>query len=179
MTIRLAIALGFSLFACSLNAQPLDQRWQAGLRFGSLIPDSAVDPTDGFIGLLSARRALDAEQDVELELGYDELDFGIDFNLRHRFVGVNYLRVNRVPLWDPYVLIGLGAIRYDAPSGVRSGNSVYANLGVGGRWELKPERVFLRAEARIRYDLLNSDQPGQDGFGDGVLTLGIELPLGK
>jgi hypothetical protein len=168
------------LFASTVHAaEPLDQRWQLGLRAGSLIPDSSLDPTDGLIGIASLRRALDPDQDLELELGYDELDFGIDYNLRHRFVGFNYLRVNREPLWDPYVLMGLGGIRYDAPTGIRSGNSFYASVGLGGRWELKPQRLFLRAEARLRYDFLNSDQPGQDGFGDVALTAGVEVALGQ
>jgi len=167
-------------FAPALAAQaPLDTRWQLGVRAGTLIPDSAIDPTDGAIGIFSLRRALDADQDIEFEAGFNELDFGIDYNLRHRFVGVNYVRVNRVPLWDPYVVVGLGGIRFAAPAGVRSGDSVYASLGVGGRWEIKPDWVYLRVEARMRYDLVDSDQPGQDGFGDAVLTVGFEMPLGR
>jgi hypothetical protein len=178
MTIRCLLA-ALLLIGTAHAETPTDLRWQFGLRVGTLIPDTALDPTDGRIGIFSLRRALDKDQDLEIEAGYDELDFGINYNLRHRFVGLNYLRVNREPLWDPYVLFGLGGIRYNAPVGETSGNSIYASVGLGGRWELKPEGFYLRAEARMRYDLLNSEQPGQDGFGDGVVTVGLELPLGR
>jgi hypothetical protein len=54
------------------------------------------------------------------------------------------------------------------------------NLGVGGMWELViPNRVLFRADLRLGYDLNDTDQPGQSGFGDGVFTLGLVIPFGK
>ena len=86
-----------------------------------------------------------------------ELDFGIDYGLKHRSIGINHLTINREPLWDPYFLIGVGLLEFDGPEGLaeESGRDFMVNLGVGGEWELVvPRRVLLRADLRRLEQLL-------------------------
>jgi hypothetical protein len=155
-------------------------QWYVGMHGGIVVTDQNYD-NDGTLYGLRVGRTYGPRYAFELELDADELDFGIDFGLKHQSIGINHLTINREPLWDPYFLVGLGYIRYDAPAGSveDSGGDFMFNLGVGGQWELVvPEKVFLRADLRLRYDLNDTDQPGQNGFGDGVFTLGLVVPFG-
>ncbi len=163
------------------NAHAFDDHWFAGLRGGIAVTDQDYD-NDGTVWQGHVGRTFGERYAVELELTADEYDFGIDYGLEHRAIGINHLTINRAPLWDPYFLIGVGAIRYEAPEGqpLDSGTDAMFNLGIGGQWELVlPERVLLRADLRLRYDLNDTDQPGQNGFGDGIFTLGLVVPLGR
>jgi hypothetical protein len=155
-------------------------RWFVGARGGIVTTDQDFD-NDGTIYTAHIGRTFGPRYAAELELFGDQLDFGIDYGLKHRGIGLNHLTINREPLWDPYFLIGVGLIEYDAPPGAEQsrGSDFMFNLGVGGQWELVvPERVLLRADLRLRYDLNDTDQPGQNGFGDGVFTLGLVVPFG-
>lgn len=154
--------------------------WELGLRYGGAITDNSFS-IDGEVEVLSLLRTLGPERAIEFELGADQLGFGIDFGLQHQNLAVNYLVINREPLWDPYVLFGVGVIRFEAPrySPDRRGTDAMAQFAVGGNWELAaPNKLLLRAEARIRYDFNNTDQPGQDGFGDAIVTVGLSVPFG-
>jgi hypothetical protein len=161
-------------------APAFGDEWFAGARGGIVVTDQEFD-NDGTVYNLTVGRTFGPKYAVELELTQDELDFGIDYGLRHRAIGVNHLTINREPLWDPYFLIGAGYIEFDGPAGLdqeRDGNFMF-NLGVGGQWELVvPNRVLLRADFRLRYDLNDTRQPGQNGYGDGVFTLGLTIPFG-
>jgi hypothetical protein len=155
--------------------------WSVGARGGVVATDQRFN-ADGSAWALTLGRSFGPQYAVELELSGDALDFGIDYGLKHRAIGVNHLTINREPLWDPYFLIGIGLIAFDAPPGnaVRSGRDFMFNLGIGGQWELvAPERVLLRADLRLRYDRNDSGQPGQNGFGDGIFSLGLTVPLGR
>ena len=153
--------------------------WFGGVRGGIVVTDQEYD-NDGTAFIAHVGRTWGPMYAVEFEVGADELDFGIDYGLEHRWIGVNHLTINREPLWDPYFLIGIGAIEYEAPPGnaEREGTDFVANLAIGGQWELwVPERAFLRAEIRLRYDHNDTDQPGQNGFGDGIVTVGLVIPF--
>lgn len=156
-------------------------RWSVGARYGIVVTDKDWH-NDGEVYNLTVGRTFGPKYAFEVELLQDELDFGIDYGLKHRGIAFNHMTINREPLWNPYFLIGAGYIEFDAPPGVaqrRDGDFMF-NLAVGGQWELVvPNRVFLRADFRVRYDLNDTRQPGQNGFGDGVFTLGIEVPLGR
>ncbi|HET9483339.1 MAG TPA: outer membrane beta-barrel protein [Xanthomonadales bacterium] len=174
-----AVLLGLALAAPAAHA--FDDHWFAGARGGIAVTDQDFD-NDGTVWQGHVGRTFGERYAVELELTADEYDFGIDYGLKHYAIGFNHLTINREPLWDPYFLIGVGAIRYEAPDGnpLRGGTDAMFNLGVGGQWELVlPERVFLRADLRLRYDLNDTRQPGQNGFGDGIFTLGLVIPLGR
>ena len=129
---------------------------------------------------LAIGRRFGPEYAFELEATYDKLDFGIDYGLEHRTIELNMLKINPEPLWHPYFLMGVGYIEFEGPPGlpIRTGHNALFNLGVGGMWEIViPNRVLLRADARLRYDLNDTHQPGQSGFGDGVFTLGLVVPF--
>ena len=73
---------------------------------------------------------------------------------------------------------------YEAPDGqgleFEGGTDLMFNLGVGGQWEIVlPEKMFLRADLRLRYDLNDTRQPGQNGFGDGIFTVGLVVPFAR
>lgn len=155
--------------------------WSVGARGGVVATDQRFN-ADGQAWALTVGRSFGPQYAVELEFSGDDLDFGIDYGLEHRAIGVNHLTINREPLWDPYFLIGVGLVEFDAPPGnaVREGCDFMFNLGIGGQWELvAPERVLLRADLRLRYDRNDTGQPGQNGFGDGIFSLGLTVPLGR
>jgi hypothetical protein len=156
-----------------------DAHWYAGARGGIVVTDQNYR-NDGTAWIAHVGRTWGPQYAVELEFSADELDFGIDYGLKHRAIGINHLTINREPLWDPYFLIGVGVIEFDAPPGSAEtgGTDFMANLAVGGQWELwMPGRAFLRAEVRLRYDHNDTGQPGQNGFGDGIVTVGLVVPF--
>jgi hypothetical protein len=149
--------------------------WEFGVRAGGMITDNAVR-LDGSAEFLTLTRTLGEKRAVELELGADQLDFSMDYGLRHRTVSLNYLEINREPLWDPYVLIGVGVSEFDAPTGITEGRDAMMQVGTGGSWELSDNgKVLLRGDLRFRYDLNDTDQPGQDGWGDAIFTVGLSF----
>jgi hypothetical protein len=174
----LALVFAALGFAPQVAAQ---ETWYLGARGGVVATDQSLD-NDGSLYAATLGRSFGPDYTLELELSYDELDFGIDYGLEHRGIGINHLTINREPLWDPYFLIGVGVLEFDGPEGlaIERERDFMFNLGVGGEWELVvPGRVLLRADLRLRYDLNDTDQPGQSGFGDGVFTLGLTVPLGN
>ncbi len=178
---RLLILIALALVSTGVAAQSrADDTWFVGARGGIMVTDQNFN-NDGSIYALNVGRTFGPKYAVEMELTADDLDFGIDYGLRHRGIGFNHLTINREPLWDPYFLIGVGYLRFDGPEALPrdTGGDFMFNLGVGGQWELVvPERVLLRADFRLRYDLNDTRQPGQNGFGDGVFTLGLTVPFG-
>jgi len=174
----LLLATAFCAPAC---AQSAPDAWHLGARGGVVVTDENYN-NDGTLWALTIGRSFGPQYVVELEFSADTLDFGIDYGLKHRAIAINHLTINREPLWDPYFLIGIGLIEFDAPPGVatRSGTDAMFNLGIGGQWELvAPERVMLRADLRLRYDRNDTRQPGQNGFGDGILSVGLTIPFGR
>ena len=152
--------------------------WYAGVNSGVVIPDDDYDFGDGTFQSVRLGRTLGETQAVEVSVFRDELDFGIDYGLEHQGIELNYLQINREPLWDPYFLVGVGWIRFDAPLGEElQGSDLMLNVGIGGHWELLPGRLYLNADLRLRYDFTQVEQPGQEGFGDGVFSLGLTIPF--
>lgn len=170
--IRLLCLLLLSFGFVGVQAAERDA-WEFGVRIGGMITDNAVR-LDGSAEFLTLTRKLGEKRAIELELGADQLDFSIDYGLRHKTVAVNYLEVNREPLWDPYVLIGIGVSEFEAPTGITTGRDAMMQLGTGGSWELTDNgRLLLRGDVRFRYDLNDTGQPGQDGWGDAIFTVGL------
>ena len=147
--------------------------WEFGVRVGGMITDNAVR-LDGSAEFLTITRRLNETRAIELEFGADQLDFSMDYGLRHKTVAVNYVEVNREPLWDPYVLIGFGVSEFDAPSGITEGRDAMMQIGTGGSWEVTENgKLLLRGDVRFRYDLNDTGQPGQDSWGDAIFTVGL------
>jgi hypothetical protein len=178
--LALALLLG-TAGAAQARSTADDGDWSAGLRGGIVVTDQNYD-RDGQAWIATIGRNFGAQYAVELELAADQLDFGIDYGLKHRSIAINHLTINREPLWDPYFLLGVGLIDFDAPAGnaERSGRDFMFNVGIGGQWELVvPQRVMLRADLRLRYDRNDTRQPGQNGFGDGIISVGLTVPFGR
>ncbi len=155
--------------------------WYVGANGGIVATDRHWN-NDGTAWTAQVGYSFNARDSLELEFYADELDFDIDYGLEHQGVSLNYRVSNRQPLWDPYFLAGVGAQRFEAPEGqpIESGTDAIAFLGIGGEWELLPPRkLLLRSELRFRYDFNDTDQPGQEGFGDAIFTLGLMLPFGR
>ena len=153
--------------------------WYVNGKAGIVVTDQEWN-NDGTLYGLTVGRTWGSQYAFELEVTTDELDFGIDYGLKHRSIGINHLTINREPLWDPYFLIGVGLLEFDGPEGLaeESGRDFMVNLGVGGEWELVvPRRVLLRADLRLRYGLNDNNQPGQNEFGDGLFTVGPAAPF--
>lgn len=161
------------------RAQAFEDRWSIGVRAGIVVTDQAFR-RDGDSVLVSVGRTVGPVYAIELEGFRERLDFGIDYGLRNEGFAVNVLTVNREPLWDPYFLVGLGTMRFEAPPGLpeRRGTVPIAHAAIGGQWELVlPERVLLRAEIRMRVSGDRTGQPGQEGYGDGTVSVGLTLPF--
>ena len=73
--------------------------------------------------------------------------------------------------------MGVGFIYHQTTE--ESGTNLYFNVGVGASWYFYGDNIRLRAEAVSRLDLNNTNLPGQDGFGDGVFSVGLTIPIGK
>ncbi len=153
-----------------------DPRWYWNINAGIVIPDDSLQVDDARVADIRIGKPVNGKWTVEMEYFRDEYDFGIDYGLTHRGLAVNFLQMNYEPLWNPYFLFGLGMIRYRSPQG-DGGNSIL-NVAIGGSWYLFGDNVRLRAEARIRMDFNDTGLPGQNGWGDGQLTLGLVVPLG-
>jgi hypothetical protein len=175
---RWLFAVLLLMTALSVQAHPeFRDRWELGLRAGGAITDDSFS-LDGNVETLSLLRTLGPRRAIELEIGADQLDFGIDYGLKHTSFAVNYLEINRDPLWDPYFLVGAGVIQFDSPEAISKGTDGMVQAAVGGSWELVDSgKLLFRAEVRMRYDLNSSDQPGQDGFGDAIVTFGLSVAL--
>ncbi|MBK6729058.1 MAG: hypothetical protein IPG63_17960 [Xanthomonadales bacterium] len=72
----------------------------SGARIGGMITDNSFR-LDGSAEVLTLSRTLDDKRVIEFELGADQLDFSMDCGLSHTTFAVNYLEVNREPLWTP------------------------------------------------------------------------------
>ncbi len=156
-------------------------KWYIGARQGIIASNRDLrhdgDITSAQFGRRFGERGA---YEVEFEIAQDRLDFGIDYGLRHRSAQINLMLVNREPLWDPYFLIGVGAIEFDSPVGEGRGTDPLVALGIGGTWELvMPQRVLLRADLRVRYDLEDTGQPGEDSRGEGIFSIGLVIPFGS
>ncbi len=174
------LAILLSMFTASNEAAAnefANNDWYMGLSAGVIVTDDNFN-VDGHFESLRVGRRYGKQNAFEVEVLSDELDFGVNYNLRHQSIGINHRTINDAPLWDPYFLVGIALDHFDAPNGDRSGQDIALNLGVGGEWELMaPRRVFLRLDVRLRYDFNDSRQPGQIGFGDGIIGLGLTMPF--
>ncbi len=165
-------------FASSAVAAPANSdHWEFGLRVGGAITDDSYS-LDGNVETLSLLRTLGPKRAIEFEISADQLDFGIDYGLKHTSFAINYLEINREPLWDPYLLIGVGVITFDSPAEISRGTNAMIQAAVGGSWELvESGKLLFRADVRVRYDFGSTEQPGEDGFGDAIVTFGLSMPF--
>ena len=158
-------------------AQRIDERWYWNVNAGVIVPDDSLQFNDAHIYDLRVGRVINEKWSYEMQVFTDEYDFDIDHGLKHHGVAINFLDINQEPLWKPYFLMGVGLIYHETPA--ESGTNLFVNIGIGASWYFYGDNIRLRAEAVSRLDLNNTDLPGQDGFGDGVFSLGLTIPFGQ
>jgi hypothetical protein len=167
----------FLFLSFSVSAQLQDERWYWNVNAGVIVPDDSLQLNDAHIYDLRVGKSINEKWSYEIQAFTDEYDFDIDYGLKHHGIGINFLDINQDPLWKPYFLMGAGLIYHETPT--ESGTNLYINIGIGASWYFYGDNVRLRAEAVSRFDLNDTDLPGQDGFGDGVFTLGLTIPFGR
>lgn len=179
------LVLGLSCVRAHAQSPAPTNPWFVGTSvLGVMVTDSSFK-VDGHFAALRVGREYRDQYAWEVEYLQDDLDFGVDYNLRHRSLGVNHRTINHAVLWNPYILIGVAVDQFDAPNATqpnaeKSGTDFALNVGLGGEWELMaPRKLMLRLDLRLRYDFNNTRQPGQIGFGDGVIGLGLTMPFAK
>ena len=171
------ITLVFVFYSTSSISQKFDDRWYWNINAGIVVPDDSLQFNDATYYDLRAGKSINEKWSYEIQLFTDEYDFDIDYGLKHRGIAINFLDINQEPLWKPYFLMGAGMIYHESPT--ESGSNVFFNIGVGASWYFFGDNIRLRAEAVSRLDLNNTNLPGQDGFGDGVFTMGLTIPIGR
>ncbi|HOP23110.1 MAG TPA: hypothetical protein PK055_11410 [Gammaproteobacteria bacterium] len=179
LPMRLIFIITLLLFSANGLSQDkkFDERWYFNVNAGAVVPDDSLQLNDAKIFDFRVGKAMSEVWSYEIVGFADEYDFDIDYGLKHTGVGINFLDINQDPLWKPYFLMGVGLIRHETQD--ESGTNLYFNVGIGGSWYFFGDNVRLRAEAVSRLDLNDTKLPGQDGFGDGVFTVGLTIPLGN
>lgn len=144
------------------------------------VPAVAQAPFDFTLGWNEARGRGDDSRDgggawLNLRRSFGDVH-GVEFDFTRSAFGqvdrsawsVHWVQTNPEPLWRPFFIVGLGVSDGD------DGSGALASLGFGGRWELVPGRIDLRADLRFRHD---TAAPA-GARNEGVLLIGINLPLG-
>jgi hypothetical protein len=157
------------------------KRWLPILALALAAPVSAQAPFDLTLGWNEARGQGDGGRDgggawFNLRRSFGDVH-GVEFEYtRSAFDGaarnafaVNWVQTNPEPLWRPFFLVGLGL------SDGEEGSGAMASVGFGGRWELVPGRLDLRADLRYRHDAAST----KGARNEGVLMIGIGVPLGS
>lgn len=148
-------------------------QWYAGGSLGLVRVDSDQGASDdGALLRAILGRKLERNMAVELELATAEVEFPATGDLEQHHLSINALFINRDALWNPYVLVGAGAFRNDAPSFADTGPM--AQLGVGGMWDLNGFGMMLRADLRYRY---SSQDVSLVDDGQITATIGIDFPF--
>ncbi|MFK8013362.1 MAG: outer membrane beta-barrel protein [Marinicellaceae bacterium] len=171
--------LTFLLLGCMTHshAQQIDERWYWNINAGAIVPDDSLQLNDAHIYDFRVGKSMNYKWSYEIQAFTDEYDFDIDYGLKHQGLAVNFLNINHDPLWKPYFLIGAGFIYHESP--LDSGTNLFFNVGVGASWYFFGDNIRLRAEAVSRLDLNDTELPGQDGFGDGIFSVGLTVPIGN
>lgn len=154
---------------------PLSE-WFAEIGVGAVFESSDQAADTGRLAQLRLGANLSRKWSFEAELVKDRMDFDAGFELDQTSVAFNLVQYNRVPLWNPYFLVGLGARRFELPDD--SDTRPLVQVGVGGQWDLSANGTRLRIEARYRYAPLDSDTLPAIERGEPLLLLGLVIPLG-
>ncbi len=162
------------LAAAPAVAQERLAPWYLGVKGGLVLTGGERAADDGRLYGFELGANLTQRWSVEAEWFADTIEFDAGFDLDRQGLAFNLIQVNRVPLWNPYFLVGLGALRYEAPG--ESDTGLLAQIGVGGMWSLG-SRAMLRAEARYRYSRSDSATPGLLDETEPVLSVGLLIPF--
>lgn len=147
------------------------------LDLGGVFESGDQEADTGWLVGLRGGLNITTQTTIEAEIFRDEMAFDAGFDLKHTGAAVNWVRYNRTPLWNPYVLLGIGALRFELPGD--SDTEYMAHVGVGGQWDLTESGMLLRAELRYRYSPSQSGLAGIVQDISPVFTVGLVIPLGR
>lgn len=156
------------------NQQP-NAPWYLGLRGGVSEQDASNETDQGRVVSVLLGRHRHATSSWEVELWQDEHAFSGGRDLEQLGVGFNWLQVNREPLWNPYFLMGLGALQTDLDA--QSSTDVSISVAIGGSWDLGETGLQMTADLRYRYTILDDGLDDQIDRGEPQLMIGVQLPL--
>ena len=168
-------ASGLTMVA--MQAHAVDDRMYLVPSIGYISPDGSRNADDGWGAGLGLGKALNENWNLEAGVGYDTMDRNAGGNYDQYSLGVDALRFfNRNPEFSPYAVMGLGYLRTKIPG--ETDNSAMANLGLGFLRQLN-DKVALRADARYRWNNNNLSGISKNGFGDWLVTVGLQIALGE
>lgn len=174
-TLPALIALG--LASAALQAHAVDDRFYLAPSVNYTFSDSDRNADDGWGGSLALGKPVNPAWNLELALSRSVLDrdAGGDYDLWGLGVDGLYF-FDRNARFAPYGVVGLGALHTEIPGERDTG--VMANAGLGFMRQLS-DNVALRADARYRWDDNSTDAFNKSHFGDWLLSVGLNIALGK
>jgi OOP family OmpA-OmpF porin len=185
--------------------------WYIAPRIGADFSDSDRNTDTSVWGGIGAGVWVNPNLAIDFEYTINNADFsgGNGFRSGHEWESVGlgvsgrWFFGDQGSQWRPYIMVGLGALRHAAYSGVNleaagfnnNGWEPMATVGGGIQWNLS-ERLALRGEIAARYDHDNNTEnnlaeafgligpgPGQvskrqSGFVDGIASVGLVYSFG-
>ena len=166
-----------TLWTGAAHAQFQRDGWHFAGMLGWNWADGARITEDGWWGGLAIGKTISPEWVFEVELNTDSQDFEPGTGeLEHTGLAFNFIKVNRGASWNPYFLIGVGALERD--DGFSTSTNPMINIGAGGMWPLGSGGIGLRIDLRYRYDFDSDLFASESGFGDAILSFGVTVPFG-
>lgn len=175
---------GFPAAALALTAAVLSASaahagpWYVAPAINYVIADDDRLADDDFGLQIGLGRELSEKWNLELNLEADNLDFedgsGAWKQRGAALDGLYFFNRNRT--FSPYALVGVGAMHNRLPGDEVT--NVMGNAGIGFLSNAGGA-MSLRAEARYRWDNDDETLPDESGFGDWVVSLGVQIPLGR
>ncbi len=188
-----AIATTLAILPLNLVAQTsydadswMDDRWYIAPFGAYVFSDSDRKADDGWQIGAAIGKPISEQWNLELRGFYEELDQdgngpGNYENWGASLDGHWYFQRSRgVQNWggfQPYAIVGGGFIQDKVDSINADDYSITANVGMGAKWAISDWGNIV-ADVRYRYDWNKGDIRDEDGFGDVIVSIGLQIPLG-
>lgn len=151
--------------------------WYIAPALSYVIADDDRNADDDFGFQIGIGRELGARWNLELNLEADNLDFETGPGIyKQRGAALDGLFFFKRGEFSPYALIGVGALHNRLPAD--NVTNFMANAGLGFLSNAGGP-MSLRGEVRYRWDNDDETIPSEDGFGDWVVSLGVQIPFGR
>lgn len=176
LTIALASSVTLAGAAAYADA---DSDWYIAPAFNYVIADEDRNADDDVGFQFGIGKRLSEAWNLEANIEGNTLDFengGGEFKQRGIALDGLYF-FSRDAGFAPYGLIGVGGLNTKVPA--EKGTHAMVNAGVGFLSNVFSDTVALRMEARYRWDNDDESIPTEDSFGDWVIGLGLQIPLGN
>lgn len=172
---KAALAACLLAFASLTAATPWDKRWYVSAMGGEHFTDDELGDSDAAWSLQVGKH-FHAEWAFEVSALHNGVVRHDASDLTQQSVSINFMKVNRVPLWNPYFLMGFG-LTQTSGDGLEDSTKPHAQLGLGGSWMLTPRGTMLRADLRWRFD--NETLPEMDTLANAQFLIGLTIPFGS